>query len=293
MIETSINVKLDRFDGPLGLLLHLIQKEEMNIRELDITQITNQYLDYLQKLKDINFDIAGEYLYMAATLLYIKSKASVVEGEDGKQKLESDEDFPITTKTQLIQKLEELQRFQELGQRLWTLPRRGEDIFVRPKVDKKSIQNSILTPMELDSLTDVMVDLIRKEKRKYTVVKRDRLSIKEKLISLKNKLAAGTHTTMDTLIDLEKGRNDIVITFISLLELARLKRLEIFQNENYGSIYVNVKDSLESFDVETADGFEPEEEVQSIQDSDIVASPEGESLPPIPVDSLNDEVTLQ
>ena len=202
MIETSINVKLDRFDGPLGLLLHLIQKEEMNIRELDITQITNQYLDYLQKLKDINFDIAGEYLYMAATLLYIKSKASVVEGEDSKQKVEGDEDFPITTKTQLIQKLEELQRFQELGQRLWTLPRRGEEIFVRPKVDRKSIQNSILTPMELDSLTDVMVDLIRKEKRKYTVVKRDRLSIKEKLISLKTKLTAGTHTTMDTLFDL-------------------------------------------------------------------------------------------
>ena len=114
MIETSIQVKLDRFDGPLGLLLHLIQREEMNIGDLDITQITNQYLDYLQKLKDVNFDIAGEYLYMAATLLFIKSKASVVEGEGNQVKLEGDEEFQITTKTQLIEKLEELQRFQVL-----------------------------------------------------------------------------------------------------------------------------------------------------------------------------------
>lgn len=274
MIETSIQVKLDRFDGPLGLLLHLIQKEEMNIRDLDITQITNQYLDYLQKLKDVNFDIAGEYLYMAATLLYIKSKASVVEGEDNKVKLEGDEEFHITTKTQLIEKLEELQRFQALGEKLWQLPRKNEEIFVRPKVDKKAIQNSILTQMDQQTLTDVMVDLIRREKRKYTVVKRDRLSIKEKLNALKEKLSAGTHTTMDTLIDFEKGRNDIVITFISLLELARLKRLEVYQNENYGNIYVNVKESLDNFDVDTADGFEPEEESQSVSNEDLVINQE-------------------
>ena len=73
MIETNIQVKLDHFDGPLGLLLHLIQREELNIRELEINQITHQYLDYLKKLQDVNFDVAGEYLYLAASLLYIKS----------------------------------------------------------------------------------------------------------------------------------------------------------------------------------------------------------------------------
>lgn len=268
MIENNIQVKLDRFDGPLGLLLHLIQREEMEIKELDINQITQQYLDYLKKLQDVNFDIAGEYLYLAASLLYIKSK-SVTEEEEQKIRIANPDDLEITTKTQLIQKLEELARFQKLGERLMLLPKRDEDIFVKPKVDRKAIQNSILSPMELSALNEVMIDFMRREKRKYTVVKRDRLSIKEKLTELKNNLATGTQTTMDKLIDWEKGKEEVVITFISLLELARLKKLEIFQNEKDSSIYVNVKDSLESFDVSTADGFEPEDADESVSEEDI------------------------
>lgn len=269
MIETNIQVRLDKFDGPLGLLLHLIQREEMSIKELDINKITLQYLDYLQKLQDVNFDVAGEYLYLAASLLFIKSK-SVAEDEEEKIRIENPDDLEITTKTQLIQKLEELAKFQKMGERLMLLPKRDEDIFVKPKIDRKAIQNSILTPMELGSLTEVMVDLMRREKRKYTVVKRDRLSIKEKLIELKTSLSTGSKTTMDKLINWDKGKDEVVITFISLLELARLKKLEIFQNEFDGSIYVDVVDSLDSFDVETADGFEPEDEQESIQTEDLV-----------------------
>ncbi len=273
MIETNIQVKLDRFDGPLGLLLHLIQREEMSIKDLDINKITEQYLDYLQKLQDVNFDIAGEYLYLASSLLYIKSK-SITEDEEERVKIVNPDDLEITTKTQLIQKLEELQRFQRLGEKLWGLPKRDEDIFVKPKVDRKAIQNSILMPMDLHSLTEVMVDFLRKEKRKYTVVRRDRLSIKEKLIQLKNNLSVGSQTTMDKLINWEKGKDEVVITFISLLELARLKKLEIFQNESMGEIYVDVKESLDSFDVETADGFEPEEAVEKVNVEDLTATPQ-------------------
>lgn len=272
MIEHNIQVKLDHFDGPLGLLLHLIQREEMSIKDLDINRITQQYIDYLQKMQDLNFDVAGEYLYMAATLLLIKSKM-VADGEEEKIRLTGDENIQITTKTQLIQKLEELQKFQKLGETLFTLPKRDEDVFVRPKVDRKAIQTSILTPMSLDSLTESMVDLIRREKRKYTVIKRDKLSIKEKLVQLKNDLKIGTQTTMDKLLrSEERDIEEVVITFISLLELARLKKLDIFQNEVMGSIYVDVKEDLNSFDVETADGFDPEDEKETINADDLVAS---------------------
>lgn len=273
MIENNIQVKLDKFDGPLGLLLHLIQREEVSIKDLDINQITRQYLDYLKKLQDVNFDVAGEYLYMASTLLYIKSQ-TVTQDEEEKIKI-NEEELEITSKAQLIQKLEELQKFQQLGERLWTLPRKDEDIFVKPKVDKKAIQNSILTPMSLEALTEVMVDFMRREKRKYTVVKRDRLSIKEKLIELKNRLEVGSKTTLNQLLNTADNRDEIVITFISILELARLSKLEVFQNEHSGDIYVEVVDSLETFDVETADGFDPEDEKEEIKDEDIVgASPE-------------------
>lgn len=270
MIENNIQVKLDKFDGPLGLLLHLIQREEVSIKDLDINQITRQYLDYLKKLQDVNFDVAGEYLYMASSLLYIKSK-TVTEDEEEKIKINEDE-IEITSKAQLIAKLEELQKFQRLGEKLWTLPRRDEEIFVKPKVDKKAIQNSILTPMSLEALSEVMVDFLRREKRKYTVVKRDRLSIKEKLIELKNRLEVGNKTTLHQLINAAQDRDETVITFISILELARLGKLDVFQNEHDGDVYVEVVNSLDSFDVETADGFEPEDERESISDEDIIAA---------------------
>lgn len=262
MTENEILVKVDCFDGPLALLLHLINKDEMRIQELDLNTITNQYLEYLQKMQDINFDVAGEYLYMAATLLFLKSQTVADESQSETIKITASEmGLEIQSRGDLIKRLEELERFQRLGQRLWAMDKKGHEIFVKAKVDRKAIENSILTPLELDQLTETMMDLIRREKRKYTVVKRDRISIKEKLIRLKTLLKQGDSTEFSKLLDEnETGIIDKVITFISLLELARLKKLQVYQNEDKGIIYIEVKESLDSFDVETADGFEPEDE---------------------------------
>jgi segregation and condensation protein A len=265
MIENEILVKVDRFDGPLALLLHLVQKEEMRIEELELNTITHQYLDYLQKMQDLNFDVAGEYLFMAATLLYLKSQSIADESQNHNLiKITAGEmGLEIQTRGDLIKRLEELERFQRLGQRLWGLPKKGHEIFVKAKVDRKAIENSILTPLDLQQLTETMMDLIRREKKKYTVVKRDRISIKEKLIRLKEMLIVGETTQFDKLLDVnETGIIDKVITFISILELARLKKLQIFQNEDMGSIYIEVKESLESFDPESANGFDPEGETK-------------------------------
>jgi segregation and condensation protein A len=264
MTENEILVKVDRFDGPLALLLHLVQKEEMRIEELELNTITNQYLDYLQKMQDLNFDVAGEYLYMAATLLFLKSQSVADESQDNMIKVTAGEmGLEIQTRGDLIKRLEELERYQRLGQRLWGLPKKGHEIFVKAKVDRKAIENSILTPLDLQQLTETMMDLIRREKKKYAVVKRDRLSIKEKLVRLKSLLKQGDTTQFDKLLDEnETGIIDKVITFISVLELARLKKLQIFQNEDKGSIYIEVKESLDSFDPESANGFEPEDETK-------------------------------
>jgi segregation and condensation protein A len=274
MTENEILVKVDRFDGPLALLLHLIQKEEMRIQDLDLATITNQYLDYLQKMQDLNFDVAGEYLFMAATLLYLKSQTIADESQDQNLiKITAGEmGLEIQTRGDLIKRLEELERFQRLGQRLWGLPKKGHEIFVHPKIDRKAIENSILTPIDLQQLTECMMDLIRREKKKYAVVKRDRLSIKEKLIRLKTMLKEGETTQFERLLDEnETGIIDKVITFISLLELARLKKLQIFQNEDKGSIYIEVKESLESFDPESANGFDPEGETKEAAPAEAAA----------------------
>lgn len=266
MLDTSIQVKTDHFDGPLALLLLLIEKEEMNIRELDLTRITKQYLEYLSQMRDLNFDVAGDYLFLASTLLLLKSKICITEEEAKNLELELGVDgMHITSQSELIRRLEELQLYQKMSKRLWELDKKGHEIFVKPKVDRKAIVNSILTPMDLNSLTMTMVDFLFRQRRKYTVVKRDRLSIKEKLKFLKSNLKLGEQITFDTLLEqdgkAEEGKDptdNIVITFISLLELARLKRINVFQNEDRSTIYVNVVRSLEDFDVEQANGFEDE-----------------------------------
>jgi segregation and condensation protein A len=262
MLDTSIQVRTENFDGPLGLLLLLIQKEEMDVRKLDLTKVTAQYLDYLAKMQELNFDVAGDYLYLAATLLLLKSKSCITEEEASRlrERMEGADELNITSQAELIRRLEELQHFQRMGEVLWALPKKGHEIFVRPKVNRQEIVNSILVPMDLEKLTMAMVDFFIKEKRKYTIVRRDRLSIKEKLNFLKSYLKEGNKTDFVTILsqDGEQTKDNVVITFISLLELARLKRVSIFQNENYGQIYVEVEKSLEDFDIESATGFEEE-----------------------------------
>jgi segregation and condensation protein A len=268
MLETEIQVQINRFDGPLSLLLHLVQREEMNIKDLDVTQITQQYLGYLKKMQELNFDIAGEYLYMAATLLHLKSERTVSDDEKVRKLLE-EEDFEITSKDQLIEKLQQLQKFQQLSVKLWELPKIGHDIFTRPRVNRKTFVEAILKPMDMQELTSVVMDYIRREKRKFAMVRRDRISIKEKLVSLKEKLQLGDKIEFGTLINSRENIYDVVITFISLLELARLKRIELFQAEAWGEIYVDVIDDLKNFDVDNANGFEVEGEIPKIEENNL------------------------
>ena len=269
MLDTSIQVKTDHFDGPLGLLLLLIEKEEMHIRDLDLTKITKQYLEYLSQMRELDFDVAGDYLFLAATLLLFKSKVCITEEEALSLSDELGvEGLHITSESELIRRLEELQLYQKLSKKIWDLPKKGHDIFVKPKVDRKAIINSILTPMDLNSFTLAMVDFLFRQRRKFTIVKRDRLSIKEKLQFLKSNLKVGDQTTLDVLLEqdgnpdstdeVKDPTDNIVITFISLLELARLQRIAVFQNEDRSTIYINVVKSLEDFDVEQANGFEDE-----------------------------------
>tara|TARA_Y100001970_G_C14189009_1_gene834246 strand:- start:585 stop:1511 length:927 start_codon:yes stop_codon:yes gene_type:complete len=264
MLDTSIKVQTDEFDGPLGLLLLLIQKEEMSIRNLDLTKITKQYLSFIDEMRELNFDIAGEYLFLASNLIFLKSKSALREDESLSISDQEgiSESLEIKTKAELVRRLEQLKHYQEMGEVLWSLPKKGHETFVRPKIPRAKIVNSLLVPMDLEKLTDVMLDFLRKEKRKFSILKKETLSIKKKLLSLKKILVKGGSFIMTDLIsEDEKTSNlNIVLTFISLLELARLKKVRLFQNESLGQIYIEVIESLENFDVESATGFESEDE---------------------------------
>src|SRR4249919_3485587 len=132
MIDTSISIKTDQFDGPLGLLLHLIEGQEMDIKSLELEAITEQYLEYLNGMAALNFDVAGDYLYMLATLVLLKSHSAL--NEEGQLDLLEDfgdSSLNITSKAELIRRLEELKRFQDLGQKLWERSKLGHEVFIK------------------------------------------------------------------------------------------------------------------------------------------------------------------
>ena len=250
MVSASMHIRTERFDGPLGLLLFLLQKQDIDIREFDLTKVTRQYLDYLEQMRELNFDVAGDYLYLAVMLLLLKSRA-ITEGELrdlSKQSGEYD-DLTITSRSDLVRRLEELQRYQRLGKALWRLPKQNHDIFVRPRNRKKMFVGSILSSLELDKLTASMMDLIQREKRRYTVVAREKVTLKDKIAFLKGCLVKGDEMSLKDLLSLHGGERleNVVVTFISLLELARLEYITIFQIEDCGNIHIRVLKSFEHF----------------------------------------------
>lgn len=267
MLNTDITIHLDHFDGPLALLLYLVQKEEMDIQDLDLTQITGQYLKFIDKMKDLNFDVAGEYLYMAATLIYLKSNRSV--NEDATLKLYGDEQLQIQSKEELILKLQELQKFQKIGEGLWSLPKKGYESLTRPKLDKKFHFPTQYKEMDSGVLSNVMMDVMKRNNRKFTIIAKDKFSIKQKLKSLKDLFIKGKkYLFVDLLGKGEKQLNNLVMTFISILELARLRKLEVFQAEDVSEIHVTIKEDLSEFDINQADGFDEEDNLSVAQNDE-------------------------
>ncbi len=264
LLDRTISVQLEQFDGPLSLLLYLIQKEEMTLETLDLTQVTKQYLDFLKYMQELDFDMAGEYLYLAATLVWLKSKLSVEdrptmpEGEDALNPMQ------IASQEELVKRLKALQCFQNISKKFWDDTQKlGDEIFIRARLEKKKLFGQVLKPVEQNDMISVMIDLLKRQRRKFAIVKRDRLSIKEKLKELCQQLQYGQRYEMNQLIKDKSNIIDVVITFISLLELARLKKLSLMQAEQRTEIYVDVIGQLENFDVESATGFESEEEVKN------------------------------
>ncbi len=269
MLDTSIQIQTDRFDGPLGLLLLLIQKEEMSFKDIDINLITKQYLSYLRKMKDLNFDSAGDYLYMAATLVLLKSRSCIKEEDLSDLLSETDLCGPsITGRADLIKRLEDLSRFQRLGEKLWKLPKTGHEIFIKPRVNRRRFINSMVPDVSLDELTFSMIDYLKRDKRKFTQIAKDPYPIKKKLEELKELFFIGKELRFDDCMTKEPEVSEFVVTFISILELARLKKIEIFQNEKV--IYVKVLKDLANFDVEMADGFESKEDENKISDEELI-----------------------
>jgi segregation and condensation protein A len=230
-------VRLGMFEGPLDLLLHLINKNELDIMNIPIALITEQYLEYLKLMKILNLDIAGEYLLMASTLLHIKSKMLLPTSSEAEE--EEGED----PRTELVRRLLEYQKYKEAAVELERRPMLDRDVFIRsaPMETEKSPEEKRVEVSLFELLEAFRQILQRATPERFHEVILDRITVEEKLQEILSLLQSEKRSMAFHLLFPEKAsRRVIVVTFLAILELVKMKRVRIFQTAPFETIRVSI-----------------------------------------------------
>ncbi len=229
----ALEVFLDTFEGPLDLLLYLIKRQNLEILDIPIAEVTRQYMDYVEMMRTIKLDLAAEYLVMAALLAEIKSRMLLPRHEETE-----DEDDP---RAELVRRLQEYERFKQAAEAIDKLPRDSRDHWssqVEPLREQKE------TPQPQVELHEVLLAfkdiLTRADMNISHEIERESLSVRERMSQILATLNADTFTDFHTLFTPEEGRMGVVVTLIALLELLKEKLADIVQSEPYAPIYIQV-----------------------------------------------------
>jgi len=242
------NVKIEAFEGPLDLLLHLINRLEIDIYDIPVAKITEQYLMYIHAMKEVQLDVASEYLVMAATLLAIKSKMLLPKHEeelDDEFEFEHDED----PRNELVERLIEYKKFKEAASDLKSLEQERGLMYTKPPSDLTEYAKEIKTEnTDLDiSLYDMLgafQKLLRRKKLQKpmsTKIARQEISIEKRMDEIIHFLKkSGTRTSFNDLFP-DSDREHIVVTFLAILELIKRKEIDVQQEQNFAEIFMTAR----------------------------------------------------
>lgn len=230
-------IKLDIFEGPLDLLLYLIKKNEIDIYNIPVALITEQYLQYLKMIKALNLDLAGEYLVMASTLIHIKSRMLLPEPEEP----EEEEEDP---RAELVRQLLEYQAFKEAAANLSQRPILERDVFTRAAFLPE--ENEKLPPGEEELIEVSIFELIeafhrlvtRIDKKELLEIDLEKLSVTDIINDILERLSNEKNLTFEELLGERKERWRIIYTFLALLELIKLKMVKAYQTSAFGVIRI-------------------------------------------------------
>ena len=234
----AYKVTLDIFEGPLDLLLYLIKKNEVDIYDIPIAVITDQYLEYLDLMKVLNLDGVGEFLVMASTLTAIKSRMLLPPSED-----EEEGDLGIDPRDELMEHLLEYQRYKEAAHQLKDRELLEKDIFTRSQSEEQSLKSdkdSAVIEVNLFDLVDALRKVIERKDLAgdFMEVTVEKISVKDKMVEILERLKENQQITFQSLFDELTTKYEIVVAFLSILELMRLRAVKVFQVHPYGEIRV-------------------------------------------------------
>jgi len=230
----AYEIKLDIFEGPLDLLLYLIRKNEIDIYDIPIALITRQYLDYIEMLRSLNLDLAGEFLVLAATLLHIKSRLLLPIEEDPSTQ---DEEDP---RAELVRQLLDYQAFKEAALELDRRPVLERDVFTRryPAAGPNDPEDpGVFVEMDVFDLVKAFQQMLtRLDKADMIEIEAEEMSLADRINEIMDRLMECKHLTFTELIGVRTDRRWILFTFLALLELMKLRMIKAYQSESYGAI---------------------------------------------------------
>ncbi len=227
----ALEVFLEAFEGPLDLLLYLIKRQNIDILDIPIARITQQYMEYIDLMEELQLELAGEYLLMAAMLTEIKSRLLLprpVEDED--------EDDP---RAELVRRLQEYERYKQAAEDIDTLPRQGREVF-SAQVEFPYRRSQQEPPqVSLDNLLKAFADVLnRADMYTHHLITREPLSLRERMSIILDKVQPDDFIDFSELFTLEEGRSGVIVALLAILELMKSSLIEMVQNETNGPIYV-------------------------------------------------------
>ncbi len=230
----ALEVFLEAFEGPLDLLLYLIRKQNFNILDIPMVQVTAQYLGYVEEVRSRNLELAAEYLLMAAMLIEIKSRMLLPP------KVKEGEEEAADPRAELVRRLLEYEKIKLAAQQLQELPQYGRD-FVQAQVFIEQSLAPRLPDVDVAELQSAWRDILRRARLvQHHRITREELSVREYMSQLIKQLQGQRFVTFESIFAPEKGPAVLVVTFIAMLELAKERLLEITQAEAFAPIYLRL-----------------------------------------------------
>lgn len=290
----SITVQLPKFEGPLGLLLYLIRKEEMDILDINVHEITKQYFDYIKLMKELDLEVAGEFIAMASTLIQIKSRMLLPSYNEQGEIIEQED-----PRKELVQKLLEYQKYQEAAKLLYDRPLVGRDVWLRGTRESltEKEEEIILEDNALFSLISSYRKALRSVKKKVHQVTAKAQSIASRILEMKDRLIVGQRVTLMELVSATEERSrQVLITFLSLLELGKMGFVRLYQTEAYSDIWVDATKPIETdvlARVEEYDSMRADEVAAQMMEESKKIDPEEEFVLTDEEDRLEEQPQMQ
>jgi len=229
----DLRIVMGEFEGPLDLLLHLIRQEQVSIYDIPIARITNEYLRYLQLMQELDIGVAGDFLVMAATLIELKTKMLLPRDPFAE---EAEEEDP---RKDLVDQLLEYQKYKAAAQMLWSRATVERAVFKRAELETD--KNNPEVAVGLFDLLKVFREILARQKEEALLeIEREEISMGEMLVRLRNMVMSAGELNLRVFFERARSRQELVLAFLSVLELVRTTEIKLFQRETFGDITARV-----------------------------------------------------